>query len=82
MEQISTMVTDGGRIVIPAEFRRRMGIEIGDKVTVIQMEGELRIITQKEALRRIQQKTRKLAGDKRSLVDEFIAERREEADSE
>lgn len=67
-----------GRLVIPAEQRRALGIEEGDAV-VVKLDGaELRVLKQEEAIRRVQELVRKHAGG-RSLVDELIAERRAEA---
>ena len=34
MDVVRTKVTQGGRIVIPADMRRRLGIEIGEDVSI------------------------------------------------
>lgn len=79
---VRTKVTQGGRIVIPAEMRRRLGIEIGDDVSVAVDNGSLRIRTQKESIKRAQALVRKFVPEGVSLVDELIAERRREAADE
>lgn len=79
---VRTKVTQGGRIVIPAEMRRRLGIEIGDDVSVAVDGGSLRIQTQKESIKRAQALVRKFVPEGVSLVDELIAERRREAENE
>ena len=79
---VRTKVTQGGRIVIPAEMRRRLGIEIGDDVNVAVDNGSLRIRTQKESIKRAQALVRKFVTEGVSLVDELIAERRREAADE
>ncbi len=79
---VRTKVTQGGRIVIPAEMRRRLGIEIGDDVSVAVDNGSLRIRTQKESIKRAQELVRKFVPEGVSLVDELIAERRREAADE
>lgn len=79
---VRTKVAQGGRIVIPAEMRRRLGIEIGDDVSVAVDNGSLRIRTQKESIKRAQALVRKFVPEGVSLVDELIAERRREAADE
>ncbi len=79
---VRTKVTQGGRIVIPAEMRRRLGIEVGEDVSIA-LDGEsLRIVTQKESIKRAQELVRKLIPEDVSLVDELIADRRREAANE
>jgi AbrB family looped-hinge helix DNA binding protein len=72
-------VNQNGRVVIPASFRKRLGIRTGDEV-VLEMEGdELRILSLKRNLERAQRLVRKHVKPGTSLVDELIAERREAA---
>lgn len=67
-----------GRIVVPAEYRRALGLHPGDEVTLILADGEVRIVTRAEAIRRAQELVA-WRSRRRSLVDELIAERRGEA---
>jgi AbrB family looped-hinge helix DNA binding protein len=79
---VRTKVTQGGRIVIPADMRRRLGIEIGEDVS-IGLDGEsLRILTQKESIKQAQALVSKFVPKGVSLVDELIADRRREAANE
>ncbi len=72
-------VTEGGRIVIPAEYRKASGIQIGEDV-ILCLEGEeVRLFTPREAVRRAQEIVRQYIPEGRSLSDELIAERRAEA---
>lgn len=81
--QTATKLAIGGRIVIPAEYRRALGIEIGDEIIVRLVDGELRIMTRAEAIKRAQAGvTKHTVKNKRSLVDELSRERRAEAASE
>lgn len=82
MSGVSTKIADGGRLVIPAEYRREMGINIGDEVIIRFENGELRISTRAEAVKRAQEKIRRHIKPGRSLVDELSAERRAEASVE
>ena len=72
----------GGRVVIPAEFRRAMEVEEGDVVTAILEDGELRLIGINVAVRKAQAWVRKYVPEGVSLVDELIEERRREAEEE
>ena len=79
MEQTATKVDRHGRIVIPAEYRRALGLREGDPVTVQLDDGELRILTRAQAIRRAQEILAPYLAGKPSPVDELIAERRAEA---
>ena len=75
MYQIKTKLGDGGRIVIPAEYREAMGLHVGDEV-ILRLEGkELHIFTLKQAIRRAQELVNRYIPQERSLADELIAER-------
>jgi len=70
-------VNENGRVVIPASFRKALGINIGDEI-VLRIEGdELRITTLKRRLERARRLVRKHVKSGTSLVDELIVERRQ-----
>ena len=71
-----------GRLVIPAEYRKALGVEEGDELVVRFKDGELRLSTRKVALKRAQERVRRYMPEGVSLADELIRERREEAASE
>jgi len=75
-------VNENGRVVIPAFFRKRLGICIGDEVVLQIEDDELRIITLKRNIERAQRLVRKHVKPGTSLVDELIAERRGAARNE
>jgi len=82
MSALSTRITKGGRIVIPAEFRRELGLQTGDEVILRLINGEVRIKTRREAIKEAQAIVRKHVKKGRSLVDELTRERRTEAERE
>jgi len=83
MNTVTTKMTEGGRIVIPAEIRKRLGMQVGETFSLeIGKDDSLRILSRKQTLRRAQQLFRKHVPEGISVVDEFIADRRMEADSE
>jgi AbrB family looped-hinge helix DNA binding protein len=75
-------VNENGRVVIPASFRKALGINIGDEVVLRMEDDELRITTLKRRIERAQRLVRKHGKRGTSLVDELIAERREAARNE
>lgn len=75
-------VTEGGRIVIPASMRKAMGIKVGNNVTLVLNELGLHVSTREAALKRIDDLMKDKIDPKRSVVDELIRERREEAANE
>jgi len=78
----SMRINENGRVVIPASFRKRLGIRAGDEV-ILRIEGdELRITSLKRNIERAQRLVRKHVKPGTSLVDELIAERREAARNE
>jgi AbrB family looped-hinge helix DNA binding protein len=79
MKGMSAKIADGGRLVIPAEYRRELGLEPGDEVIIRLEDGELRILTRAEAVKRAQALVEQHVKKGRSLADELSAERREEA---
>jgi AbrB family looped-hinge helix DNA binding protein len=71
-----------GRLVIPAAMREALGITDGDMLDLVVADGELRIATMRERLRRAQESVRKYVPAGVSLADELSAERREAAKHE
>jgi AbrB family looped-hinge helix DNA binding protein len=75
-------VNENGRVVIPASFRKALGINNGDELVLRIEDDELRITTLKRRLERAQRRVRRYVKPGRSLVNELIAERREAAKRE
>jgi len=81
-QETRTRVNENGRVVIPAAFRKAMGINAGDEVVLRIEDDELRISTLKRRIERAQRLVRQHVKTGMSLVDELIAERREAAKRE
>lgn len=75
-------VNQNGRVVIPASFRKALGISPGDEVVLRLEDDELRITTLKRRVERAQRRIRRYIKPGRSLANELIAERREAAKRE
>lgn len=79
MTSIKTKIGKGGRVVVPAKYRKALDLKPGDDVILVLGDGEVRITTVKQAIRRAQQIVRRYVPEDRDLVSELIKERREEA---
>lgn len=74
--KMTLVIGNDGRLLVPLEIRSMMMIGGDGKVQVSLEDGELRIISPKRAVRRIQQMVSELDKGQGSAVDELIAERR------
>ena len=81
-QEARARVNENGRVVIPAAFRKAMGIKVGDEVVLRIEDNELRILTLKQRIERAQRLVRQHVKPGTSLVDELIADRREAAKRE
>ena len=82
MSDVATKISAGGRIVIPADFRRELGAEVGDEVILRLVDGEIHVLTKAQAVRKAQALVRRSVAKDRSLVKELLQERRKEAKRE
>jgi len=76
---MKTIIGENGRIVIPAACRKALGIKPGDEVQLVLEDGEIRIVSQRQAIVRAQNLLRNYVPRDRNLSEELIKERREEA---
>lgn len=68
-----------GRIVLPAEVRKALGLKEGDPLLLrVREDGAIELLSAREVARRTKGMFAHVAPG-RSLVDELLAERREEA---
>ena len=73
-------MSDGGRVVIPAEILHSRGLKEGDTVLFELLDGEARITSRQAQLQRARALFRRyVRADAPSPADELIAERRAEA---
>jgi AbrB family looped-hinge helix DNA binding protein len=80
MASQAVKIIDGGKLIIPASFRRKLGIDTGDTVVLEMEEDGLHVRSLSSAVRRAQEIVREFVPDEVSLADELIAERRVEAE--
>jgi AbrB family looped-hinge helix DNA binding protein len=83
MNAVQGRVSESGRLSIPAEFRKAVGLERGGDVVIELVGHEIRIRTIEEVVAQAQAIARRLtAGSPDVSVDAFLAERRREAKRE
>ena len=75
-------IVEGGRVILPAAFRKSLGLAKGDTVLMELHGEEVRLRPARSALRRLQEKLRDFAPESGSVADELIADRRLEAENE
>jgi len=71
-------IADGGRIVIPAAVRKRLGIEIGTRVILNVEDEHATVMTAKTTRRKACERVRKYIPPGVSLNEELMAERKAE----
>ena len=76
---MKTIIREGGRLVIPAAYRKALGLKPGDEVLLTLEDGEIRVVSTRQAIARAQTLLRHYIPKGRSLSEELIKERREEA---
>ena len=69
---------EGGRFVIPASMREQMSVKPGDDLILHVEDGELRVRSWLQNLKRLQAELSALKKPGESVIDEFLQERREE----
>ncbi|WP_394890946.1 AbrB/MazE/SpoVT family DNA-binding domain-containing protein [Mesorhizobium sp. AaZ16] len=75
---VRAIVGEGGRLVIPAEMRKAMGVKPGDTLVLKVQDGELTAISQLVSIRKVQERLASYKKPGESVVDGFLADRREE----
>ncbi len=81
-ERLDVTVGPGGRVVIPAVYRKAMQVKEGDRLMASVVDGELRLLTPAMGIKRAQRMVREMIPADVDLVKALIDERRWEADEE
>jgi AbrB family looped-hinge helix DNA binding protein len=79
MAAIRVRVAENGRMSLPASVRRQLGLEGGGELLLQVEDGEVRMATRAERVRRVQARMRELARGKPVSVEDFLAWKREQA---
>jgi AbrB family looped-hinge helix DNA binding protein len=76
---MKTIMREGGRLVIPAAYRKALGLKPGTEVLLTLEDGEIRVVSTLQAVARAQALVRRYVPKGRNLSEELVKERREEA---
>jgi antitoxin PrlF len=79
MKEMHTVVTRKGQVTVPAEIRRELGLQQGDKVAFVVDEGDIRLIRKGSV---VQRTAGALKSRKRPLSAEQLRESAERAIAE
>jgi AbrB family looped-hinge helix DNA binding protein len=82
MYEFKTKMGQSGRVVIPTEYRRKLGLDAGDEIIMHLDDEGLRLYTPAQAVARAQALVRRYVPEGRDLAEELISERRAEAERE
>ena len=72
-------VAGGGRIVIPAEVRERLGMQVGADLVLTVEHDHATLMNAKAARRKARESVRRYVGAQVSLSGELMADRKAEA---
>lgn len=79
MKSYEVPMQENGRVILPSELRRALGLQKGDRV-VIEAEGDhVTLTTARLRRQRAQAMVGRHIKPRDGVVDEFLAEKREEA---
>ncbi len=82
MSEVTISVADNGRIVLPVALRRRLNVVRGGTLVIREEDGRFLLESADEAVTRAQAIVRRFAPDAAGVVEELLAERRDEAERE
>jgi len=83
MTAIAAKMAENGRITVPLNLRAALGLERGGPVILEVVEGELRVRSVAQAMERARAISRRIiAGRDGFSVDDFLSDRRREAERE
>jgi AbrB family looped-hinge helix DNA binding protein len=82
MQAVRAKLNENGRLVVPAAYRKALGLRPGDEVVIRLEDDELRISSVRSALARARRLIRQYVPDDEDLTQSLIDDRRREAELE
>ena len=82
MQAVRAKLNENGRLVVPAAYRKALGLRPGDEVVIRLEDDELRISSVRSALARARRLIRQYVPDDEDLTQSLIDDRRHEAELE
>lgn len=81
-QAIRVRIAAGGRVVIPADIRQGLGVREGDELLITRDGDGIRMTTVQQAVKEVQAFFGQFKKPGESMVDDFLASRREETAKE
>jgi bifunctional DNA-binding transcriptional regulator/antitoxin component of YhaV-PrlF toxin-antitoxin module len=81
-ERLDIKLGPGGRVVIPAIYRKAMKVSDGDRLMARIVDGELRLITPEMSIKRAQRMAREIIPEGVDLIADLFEMRRQEVEDE
>ena len=75
----TVVLGESGRIVLPASIRKKHGLKPGDRLTIIDSDRGIRLLSMNMALEEVRASIIAQRGSLKGILDEFLEERHEEA---
>ena len=75
----TVVLGESGRIVLPAAIRKKYGLKSGDRLTVIEDNGSIRLLSMKMALEEVRASIIAHRGSLKGILNEFFEERHDAA---
>ena len=82
MKRYEVPVQENGRMILPVELRQALELGKGDRVVLQRVDDRIELTTARLSRARVQAWVRAQFPDAENIVDEFLAERRAEAQRE
>lgn len=81
MQQQHAKIGEGGRLIIPAAYRKALNLHPGDELIIRLEDGELRIFRQSQAVYHIRDAVKRRATRKiSSYTNDFLATRKQDSE--
>ena len=80
--ETTSRIDSGGRVTIPAKYRKALGLRAGDEVVIRLEDAQVRLYSREQARKRAQEYVLSLTDPHVSLADELIRDRKQEAPRE
>lgn len=80
MQSYHVTLGEGGRIVVPSEYRKALGLQSGDDLIIRIEDNELRLFRRTAALQKIRKALKAKSHRKINHTDEFLGFRKEDAE--
>jgi AbrB family looped-hinge helix DNA binding protein len=75
----TVVLGESGRIVLPVAIRRKYGLKSGDRLTVVEENGSIRLMSMKMALEEVRASIIAHRGSLKGILNQFLEERHETA---